>query len=586
MKNLKVAKKLLITFGIIIILLVITVVTAISSLFSTSNNFTQFYESPYVVTNKTAALITDLEIFAKYFSYSTMTSDEKSTAEYIQKAQDHLQNLREGTVFLRESFSEATSLIDEYDNLMKGIITDRDTVLELALSNRNEEACQIYFDKVMPVFLQAKTLLQQMSDMADTNADGYYSDSISQRNATVIMLLLLAILALGITIFLSAYMTRGITKPVKEIANAAKEVSGGNLQAAIEYQSRDEFGELADSMRLLTGGIRDIIHDIGYIMKEMSQGNFRVSSKDLGYYVGDYKAIVAAMRDLRDTMNNTLLQINQSAEQVSSGSEQVSSGAQALSQGATEQASSIEELAATINEISQQVESTADNATEARARTAESRVEVDVCNKQMQEMITAMGEISQRSGEIGKIIKTIEDIAFQTNILALNAAVEAARAGEAGKGFAVVADEVRNLASKSAEASKNTGVLIEGTVTAVETGTKLANGTAEALQKVVESAQSVTAIVEKIAEAATNQARSIGQVTQGVDQISSVVQTNSATAEESAAASEELSGQAEMLKEMVEKFRLLQADQAAAAAIRPKAEQYAQPVLPVNAGKY
>jgi len=248
--------------------------------------------------------------------------------------------------------------------------------------------------------------------------------------------------------------------------------------------------------------------------------------------------------------------MSQSSEQVSSGSEQVSNGAQALAQGATEQASSIEELSATITEIASNVKLNATSAADASIKVNHVSSELDVSNQNMQDMIAAMSKISDSSSQIGKIIKAIEDIAFQTNILALNAAVEAARAGAAGKGFAVVADEVRNLASKSAEAANNTTALIENSIKEVENGTKIADQTATALKKVVLEATAVSNTVTLISQASNEQANSINQITLGVDQISSVVQTNSATAEESAAASEELSGQAQILKSLVGKFKL------------------------------
>lgn len=263
-----------------------------------------------------------------------------------------------------------------------------------------------------------------------------------------------------------------------------------------------------------------------------------------------------AMRDINGRLSSTLSQINQAANQVSAGSDQVSSGAQALSQGATEQASSVEELAATITDISGQVKSNAESALNAKEKSEMAGTEIAASNQKMQELIAAMEEISKSSQEIGKVIKTIEDIAFQTNILALNAAVEAARAGAAGKGFAVVADEVRNLASKSADAAKSTTALIEGAITAVSNGTQLVDVTAKSLLSVVTGTQEVASIVNDISTASAEQASSIAQVTQGIDQISSVVQTNSATAEESAAASEELSGQAQMLNNLVGQFKL------------------------------
>ncbi|MEG2769394.1 MAG: methyl-accepting chemotaxis protein, partial [Oscillospiraceae bacterium] len=248
------------------------------------------------------------------------------------------------------------------------------------------------------------------------------------------------------------------------------------------------------------------------------------------------------------------------SEQVASGSDQVSSGAQALSQGATEQASSIEELSATIQAVSNQIKDNANNAKMASELSSMAGKEVQNGNEHMQSMIVAMEDISSTSNKIGKIIKTIDDIAFQTNILALNAAVEAARAGSAGKGFAVVANEVRNLAGKSAEAAKNTTSLIESSINAVANGTKIADETAMSLKVVVEKSNLVLQKVEEIAEASAEQANSVVQITTGVDQISAVIQTNSATAEESAAASEELSSQSQMLKDLVGKFTLREVD--------------------------
>ena len=382
------------------------------------------------------------------------------------------------------------------------------------------------------------------------------SDVDAAVKTTVISMVLLSACALILIIAVIFLLLHRLLRPIKSIVSAAAEIADGNLNVQIAAESEDEVGRLARTFLKMVQNLNVIVSDVDYILGKMAEGDFDVRTNSEESYVGNFRGILSSMRTLNIKLSNVLMQINTAADQVSDGSEQVSSGAQALSQGTTEQASSIEELAATINEISLHVKQTAENAVQAREQTIPAGCEVDSCNHQMQEMIAAMDEIGEMSGQISKIIKTIEDIAFQTNILALNAAVEAARAGEAGKGFAVVADEVRNLASKSAEASKNTSALIEGAVRAVEKGTNIANETAHMLNKVVESAQAVSETVDKIADATKEQYSAIGQITVGVDQISSVIQTNSATAEESAAASEELSGQAQMLKALVNQFNL------------------------------
>ena len=382
------------------------------------------------------------------------------------------------------------------------------------------------------------------------------SDVDAAVKTTVISMVLLSACALILIIAVIFLLLHRLLRPIKSIVSAAAEIADGNLNVQIAAESEDEVGRLARTFLKMVQNLNVIVSDVDYILGKMAEGDFDVRTNSEESYVGNFRGILSSMRTLNIKLSNVLMQINTAADQVSDGSEQVSSGAQALSQGTTEQASSIEELAATINEISLHVKQTAENAVQAREQTIHAGCEVDSCNHQMQEMIAAMDEIGEMSGQISKIIKTIEDIAFQTNILALNAAVEAARAGEAGKGFAVVADEVRNLASKSAEASKNTSALIEGAVRAVEKGTNIANETAHMLNKVVESAQAVSETVDKIADATKEQSSAIGQITVGVDQISSVIQTNSATAEESAAASEELSGQAPMLKALVNQFNL------------------------------
>jgi methyl-accepting chemotaxis protein len=346
-----------------------------------------------------------------------------------------------------------------------------------------------------------------------------------------------------------------IVKPVVSLVKRIELLAEGDLHSEVlEVKTGDEIDTLSKSFSSTVNTLNSYVGEISTVLGSLASGDYTVETQQ--DYKGDFVEIKTALNTIIVNLNNMFTNINQSADQVASGAEQVASASQALSQGATEQASSIEELSASITEIADQVNKNATNAVTANKLSLESSAEVERGNAHMQNMVAAMTDISESSSQIGKIIKTIEDIAFQTNILALNAAVEAARAGAAGKGFAVVADEVRNLASKSAEAAKNTTAMIESSIKAVENGTKIANETASSLNAIIEGSKKTSDLISEISVASNDQATSINQVTMGVDQISAVVQTNSATSEESAATSEELSGQARILKDTLASLKL------------------------------
>ena len=344
-------------------------------------------------------------------------------------------------------------------------------------------------------------------------------------------------------------------KPLKKISEVGKEVAGGNFDVEIHYPHKDEIGELSRSISEVIGRSKKIVFDLRDRLDAMAGGNF-TENLESEEYVGDYAPLLESLKHIQEDMNRTLQEVHASSVQVLSSAEQVNTGAQTLSQGATEQASSIEELSANMQDISQSIQASTKTAGDAYKLQGEAGVAVLQSNEKMEEMRKAMDDITAKSNEISKIIKTIDDIAFQTNILSLNAAIEAARAGAAGKGFAVVADEVGNLAQKSAKAAQNTGLLIEETIEAVEKGAKITEETAESLNSVSKSTEEVNTLIEKISAASSKDLEGITSLNQGLQQISSVVQANSATAEQSAAASEELTGQANKMNELVERFQL------------------------------
>ena len=555
MKNLKIWKKLLLTFMIIIIMFCATVVLAITGLRQNADKYSEFYNVGYQVTNRVMSMRRGLQMIVKDIAFTMIETDEAKNAEYLADMEKELNLMNENATWLHSNFNGDAALLKEFETNIANAIAVQEEILELAKTDMPAAEIKL-LDEYQPLVERAVNSLINISAVVESEAESDYLSTVSMQRQLIFEELGIAGGALIITIILSIYLTRAITRPIRQLEKAAGQIVEGDFDIEVTYQSKDELGSLANAFKNMTSILEEVIADASRLLQEMSDGNFDVRTQAEARYVGKLQGLLLAIRKLNRDLSSTMGQINTSADQVASGSGQVSSGAQALAQGATEQAAAVEELAATIAGISQQVKDTAENARSARNQTSMAGDVVEECNRQMHDMMDAMEEITRTSDEIGKIIKTIEDISFQTNILALNAAVEAARAGEAGKGFAVVAEEVRSLANKRSVASNDTAALIEGSLEAVARGKDLAGATAESLSKVVEEVRVAAATVDKIADAAEEQAGAVEQVTVGVDQISDVVQTNSATSEESAAASAELSHQAEILKDLVARFRL------------------------------
>ncbi len=469
-----------------------------------------------------------------------------NTANYIDRVEPTLNTQASKDAFdeWKINLKEYQSAVNQYTEQAK-TATGRDME---ALFNQCREEVDPLYEKA---YANLSTIMDSKAETAAARS-GELSKVSSRVTALIVTVIIIAAI---FSVIISSRVSRNIANPIRECADRLARLSKGDLKSPVPaVKNHDETEILANSTQTIMESLQTIIQDEDQILRGMAKGNFDVHSSCHELYQGDFAPLLESLRDIAHSLNDTLTKISLATVQVDSSADQVSDGSQALSQGATEQASSVEELAATINGISQNVNSNAQSAADASMRANRMGEKLSESNAQMTQMIQAMDKISAASNEIGKIIKTIEDIAFQTNILALNAAVEAARAGAAGKGFAVVADEVRSLAGKSAEAANNTTALIESAIQAVENGTKIASETAASVQEVVSDSEEVVDIINNISKASTSQAESISQITVGIDQIASVVQTNSATAEQSAAASEELSGQARLLNNLLSRF--------------------------------
>lgn len=559
MKNFRISKKLIICFIIIVLISNVSGILGMLILRTSLQQYRSALENDGFAQGDIGLLSTSFQEQRVAVLYMLQTTDQAKTAELKLQLEEVTGRVNQylDAVSQRADRNEEVQRVSELRDRLAAYMEYREEVVKLAESGHSAEGVEKFRTNCAPISSEIVAMVDEMMQ-EKTDSGNQLSDSLeAAAKGFVLVIAVIMIVSVILSVMLTLYLVRSIAKPLTQCTNRLKKLAEGDLNSPVELlNTKDETGELAKATSTIINGLKGIVADEVYLLSEMANGNFHVKSQAEEHYIGDYEPLKTSIDRIVNELNRTLIRIDESADQVAGGADQVASASQALSQGATEQASSVEELAATIAEISEQVKNNADHAAQASSKANAVGETMKQSNLRMQQLFSAMEEISRASGEIGKIIKTIEDIAFQTNILALNAAVEAARAGSAGKGFAVVADEVRNLASKSAEASNSTAGLIESAIQAVENGTKMAGETAQALLAAVNGSGEVAAIIDQISEASRQQAESITQVTQGVDQISGVVQTNSATSEESAAASEELSGQAQLLKKLVSEFRL------------------------------
>ncbi len=575
LKNMKVKMSLIMGFGIAILVSVIIVVASLVIMSTQAQSYQDIIDTDIHSSTLVRTCRLEVNIAARCLREVALDPEAKTVGETTSKLDSALNNL---TPYIQElkdlNVLGDSKPIDDYIAAVTEWGAVVPEIREKALGGQQEEAIDMIQNECTPALANvdaAAGVLQSEITQHQNNVLKQQENIVTISIFAIVGVLVLTVLLLFVLIL---RIIKNITKPVEEVRTALVGYSQGKLDIPVHFESKNELGEMCASLRTSQEVLNDVIQDICYLLEEMASGNFDVRSRATDKYVGALSSVLTSIRGINHNLSDTLMQIAQSSEQVSAGADQVSTGAQALAQGATEQASAVEQLSATINEISTNAQKNAKSSAQSLQDSLDAGEQVKKSSQHMDEMAHAMNKISKSSEEIGKIIATIEDIAFQTNILALNAAVEAARAGTAGKGFAVVADEVRNLASKSDQAAKATKELIENSVTSVREGNEIASRVTEALNQTMQLAGKAMDGTREIVEAVEGEAESISQVTEGIDQISSVVQTNSATSEESAAASEQLSSQASLMKELLRKFKLRAADGTQSGSYGAPAEDY------------
>lgn len=556
-KNMKVTRKLLLSFLTVILLYVISISATLVGVHSITGSFNEFYNNSYQIVKESMNFRLNQYIVARNVLQIISDRDLAVSAETLSETEASMEVVDDSMKNLERLYKDK-EMLSELKTRYEKLVTPREKVLNLLKTEKFDEAMKIYEKEYNPQAMETRTFLRQMETTTKEEADAYYQASEESSDTMLLVLIALA----GITVLFSSaiwyLISKSITRPIQELKRSAEELAAGNLHTEISYTAENELGSLAESMRMTIQALREYMSEIEKSMMLIGKGKLNYQTEV--EFKGDFIALKRSLDHISVMLSESMMKISNSAEQVSGGAQQISNGAQMLSQGASEQTGSIEELAANINEISETVKRNADDTVTASDLADAVEQEIMDNSTQMEAVTMAIAQIRQTSKDITGIVKEIEDIAFQTNLLSLNAAVEAARAGDAGRGFSVVAEEIRKLATKTTDASKITAQLIQKSTKSVEEGSALIDASEQSLKHIVDGARDVASKIEQISQSNIQQANFFIQIRQSIEQISDIVQGNSATSEESAAASEELAAQAQILRELVSRFELLERD--------------------------
>ena len=554
-RKLKVGMKLKYAFTTVIVTFAVAMVVSLVSIVMMNVDTYKVYKEAYANSTLQMEIRKDIQLVGKYILWSMTTDDTGSTQSYLNSAQKYADQVGKNVTTLEKSYNDKKK-VAELKDAIEELKKQRVALMELAQQNKNDEALALFNSDYNDATEKLQDILVDIGKVASAEAKSQYTSARVTGIVSIILMILIGTGAVAFSTVIRTTITGIMLKPIQELEGAAEKLKAGQLDVEINYESPDELGKLAGNFRQACKTLEVIVQDTSYLLGEMAEGNFNVSSNNAQIYIGNFRQQYESISKLKHELSDTLTQINEASEQVASGSGQLAGGAQALAEGATDQAGAVEELTATVESVSGIAESSAESASGAYQMVRTAVEQADQSREELQALTNAMERISSTSQEIQNIIGSIEEIASQTTLLSLNASIEAARAGEAGKGFAVVADQIGKLAGDSAQAAVNTRDLIEKSLQEIENGNQITEKTVAALNKILESMNDFANAVKGASESSTEQADMLKQIEQGIEQISSVVQSNSAAAEETSATSQELSAQSEGLKNLVGRFKL------------------------------
>lgn len=553
LRKLNVQNKIKTAMITVISVFVFAILMSIVGTLNINTQFKKFYNEAYVCSVKQMEIRKDMQYLGKNLMWAITHSDAAEIEKRRTLAEEGIVTLEANIKSMRDYYHNEEHL-DKLDALWSDLMETHKELIALMDANDKKGSIFLYVGDYENIVAEIQNLLIEIGTEAEDMAGHEYRTARNSGTGSAILLVVLLGVSISIGLSLVKILTEMITEPVTEIKYVAEELSKGNLNVEINYESVDELGDLASSFRTTCDTMKEIIEDLSYVMGELKNGNFDVRSKDIELYVGDFKAIISDLQDMVTNQNDTLLQIDNAVSQVSTGADQLAASAQDIAEGATNQASAVEELSATINNVISISTDSTTKAGNAVKTVRNSVVEAERGKTEVSELVNAMERISETSKEIENIIADIEDIASQTNLLSLNASIEAARAGEAGRGFAVVAEQIGKLATDSAQSAVKTREKIGKALEEIKNGSHIVENTTEIITKTISDMEDFENIAGGMVKAFETQGEMLKQIEIGVDQINGVVQNNAAVAEETSAVSEELAAQSVSLSQLTGQF--------------------------------